>query len=55
MFGLGSTELIIVVIIVVLLFGVGRISRIFGELGGGIHAFKKGLDGDEINVEETHE
>jgi len=44
---LGPTELIIILVIVVLLFGVGRISRIGGEVGKGIRAFKDGLSGDE--------
>ncbi len=47
MFRLGPTELIIILIIVLLLFGVGRISKIAGELGSGIKAFRKGLQGDE--------
>ena len=44
---LGPTELIIILIIVILLFGVGRIGKIAGELGGGIRAFRDGLKGDE--------
>lgn len=43
----GPTELIIILIIVILLFGVGRIGKIAGELGSGIRAFRKGLQGDE--------
>lgn len=42
---LSSTELIIILVIVVLLFGVGRISKISGEIGSGIKAFKDGLSG----------
>ena len=30
-----------------LIFGVGRIGKIAGELGGGIRAFREGLKGDE--------
>lgn len=37
-------ELIIVLVIVLILFGVGRISKVGGELGKGIRAFKDGLD-----------
>lgn len=44
---LGPTELIIILVIVILIFGVGRISKIFGEMGKGIRAFKDGLSGEE--------
>ena len=44
---LGPTELIIILIIVILLFGVGRIGKIAGELGGGIRAFRDGLKGSD--------
>ncbi|MBS1250194.1 MAG: Sec-independent protein translocase protein TatA [Chloroflexi bacterium] len=43
MAGLGTTELIIILVIVMLIFGAGRITKIAGELGGGIRAFKDGL------------
>jgi sec-independent protein translocase protein TatA len=43
----GPTELIIILVIVILLFGIGRISKIAGEMGSGIRAFKKGMQGDE--------
>lgn len=44
---IGPTELIIILVIVILLFGVGRIGKIAGELGSGIRAFKEGLNGDQ--------
>jgi len=47
MLGLSPTELIIVLVIIVLLFGVGRISKIAGELGSGVRSFREGLKGDE--------
>ncbi|NOY99660.1 MAG: twin-arginine translocase TatA/TatE family subunit [Chloroflexi bacterium] len=51
---LGPTELIIVLVIVVLLFGAGRISKIAGELGSGIRAFKEGLGNtSEDRTKET--
>lgn len=49
----GAPELIIILLIIVLLFGVGRISKISKELGSGIRAFKEGLQGtDEEEKEE---
>jgi len=43
----GPTELIIILVIVILLFGVGRIGKIAGELGSGIKAFRKGLQSED--------
>jgi sec-independent protein translocase protein TatA len=43
----GATELIIILVIVVVLFGVGRLGKIGGELGTGIRAFRDGISGDE--------
>jgi sec-independent protein translocase protein TatA len=44
---IGPPELILILLIVIVLFGVGRISKIGGELGHGIRAFKEGLQGSE--------
>jgi sec-independent protein translocase protein TatA len=44
---IGPTELIIILIIVILLFGVGRIGKIAGELGSGIRSFREGLQGSD--------
>jgi len=43
----GPTELIIILVIIIVLFGVGRIGKVAKELGGGIRAFREGLKGDE--------
>ncbi len=46
----GAPELLIILVIILLLFGVGRIGKIAGELGKGIREFRNGLSGSE---EET--
>jgi len=51
MFHLGTTELIIILVIIILLFGVGRIGAIAGELGKGIRTFQSGLKGEEETTE----
>ena len=51
---LGPTELIIILVIVLLLFGVGRVSRIGGELGSAVANFRRGLDdGSKKKTEPT--
>lgn len=40
---LGPTELIIILVIVIVLFGVGRVSKIGGELGSAVANFRKGM------------
>ena len=48
MFGLPrGAELIIILVIVLLLFGPGRIGKIAGELGRGIKSFREGLGKNE--------
>lgn len=50
---LGPTELIIILVIVLLLFGVGRVSRIGGELGSAVANFRRGLEeGSKKNTTE---
>jgi sec-independent protein translocase protein TatA len=52
MFGLGPTELVIILVIVIILFGVGRLSKIGGELGSGIKAFREGLSNEEEDTKD---
>jgi sec-independent protein translocase protein TatA len=50
---LGGWEWIIVLVIVVLLFGPGRIGKISGEIGKSIRAFREGLSGDKEDDQAT--
>lgn len=56
----GIWELVIVLVIVLLLFGPGRLGKIAGELGSGIRNFREGLnegkeEEEKENDEETKE
>jgi len=41
---IGFPELVVILFIVLLLFGVGRVSQVGKELGSAISAFRKGLN-----------
>ena len=50
-----GSEWIIILIIVILVFGVGRISKLGEDLGAGIRAFRKGLSGEDEKKEDKKE
>jgi len=51
MFGFGMPELVIILVIVLVVFGAGRLPEIGGALGKSIRNFKKASDGkDEIEI-----
>lgn len=44
---IGLPEILIVLVIVVILFGVGRIGKLGSELGSGLRNFRDGLKGEK--------
>ena len=48
-------ELIVILLIVIIIFGAGRIGKILGEFGKGIRAFRKEVKGDEPESTEQPE
>jgi sec-independent protein translocase protein TatA len=52
----GGWEWIVILVVVILVFGVGRISKIGSELGQGIRNFREGVrEGMEEEKDETEE
>ena len=45
-------EWVIILVVVLLVFGVGRISKLGSEMGKGIRAFKEGLEEEKENETE---
>jgi sec-independent protein translocase protein TatA len=52
--GLSFWHIIIVLIVVVLLFGRGRISDLMGDVAKGIKSFKKGMSDDSDNKDSKN-
>ncbi len=49
----GPWQLLIVAIVVLVLFGRGKVSNLMGEVGKGISAFKKGVDDGKKEIENA--
>ena len=58
MFGLGTTELIIILVLVLVIFGAGKLPQVGGALGKGLRNFKEGvkdIDEEEKDPEKIEE
>lgn len=54
MFGLGTTELMIILALVMIVFGAGKLPQVGGALGKGLRNFKDGVKEageDELAIE----
>jgi sec-independent protein translocase protein TatA len=52
MFGIGMTELMIILVIVLVVFGARKLPEIGSGLGKGIKSFKSGMSGKEEDQED---
>jgi len=53
---LGTTEILIIAFVVVLLFGANKLPKLGGAIGESIKNFKKGInDGEQKNLAEKKE
>jgi sec-independent protein translocase protein TatA len=52
MFGLGHTELLIILVLVLIIFGAGKLPQVGGALGKGLRNFKKGINDADDEIEE---
>ncbi len=55
MFGLGVPELLVILVIVMIIFGAGKLPEIGGAIGKGFKSFKKSVKDDEIDVTPKNE
>ena len=52
MFGLGTQELLIILVLVMIIFGAGKLPQVGGALGKGLRNFKKGMNDNDEEIEE---
>ena len=46
MFGLGGPEMIIILVLVLVIFGAGKLPQVFGSFGKGIREFREAREGE---------
>ena len=49
---IGPVQIILILVVIVLLFGRGKISELMGDVAKGIKSFKKGMADDVAEAEE---
>ena len=50
---IGPWEIALVLVIILIVFGVGKLPQVGGAIGKGLRAFKKGQQGEDIEEEKT--
>lgn len=55
MFGIGMPELIVVLVIILIIFGAGKMPEIGSGIGKGIRNFKKSVSGDDSKQEQIED
>jgi len=50
---IGPMGLVLIAVVVLVLFGRGKIANLMGEVGKGITAFKRGVDDGKKELEES--
>lgn len=53
--GIGIPELLIVLVIVLVIFGAGKLPQIGGNIGKAIKNFKSGVKEDEVDADKSKE
>ncbi|MFA4993856.1 MAG: twin-arginine translocase TatA/TatE family subunit [Bdellovibrionales bacterium] len=51
--GLSLTHVILLLVVVLVIFGVGKLPQVMGDLGRGIRNFKAGLNDESKNADKN--
>lgn len=51
-FRIGPWEIALILVIILIVFGVGKLPQVGGAIGKGLRAFKKGQEGEEFAAPE---
>ncbi len=49
---IGFGEIVLILVIVLILFGAGKLPKVMGDMGKGLRSFRDGMKDDEKNAQE---
>lgn len=49
--GIGVTELLVILVVILIIFGAGKLPSVMADLGKGMKAFKMASEGEEVGGE----
>ena len=52
-FRMGPWEIALIVLVILIVFGVGKLPQVGGAIGKGLRAFKKGQSGEDVEEEKS--
>ena len=55
MFGLGHWEIILILVIILILFGAGKLPKVAGDIAKGIKSFKEGMKEEDSKEKKISE
>jgi sec-independent protein translocase protein TatA len=55
MFGLGHWEIILILVIILILFGAGKLPKVAGDIAKGIKSFKEGMKEEDSQGKKISE
>lgn len=51
--GVGISQLLIILVIILVLFGAGKLPKVMSDLGQGLKSFKSGMNDDDNNLSDS--
>lgn len=50
---IGFSEIALILLVVLIVFGAGKLPQVMGDLGKGLNAFKKGMKDEPLKKDDT--
>lgn len=52
--GIGPLQIALIIIVVLIIFGAGKLPKVMSDIGKGVNGFKKGLSGEDEDNQNTN-